>query len=414
LSPVHKATRKGVFISYRRADAAGEAGRLADHLTALLGPGSVFFDVVGIAGGEDWRQRLDAALDACDTMFIVIGRQWLGATADQRRIDDPKDMVAWEVARGLARGMRVVQVLVQEARPLVAESLPSPIAGLAMRQAVELRHESFASDVREMAEQVRHARRSTSPFAGEWRSSDMSRWVPRVLDGGPEETAAAITIVNAMELLLARAGIQQRLSVRYLYEKVLTSQVRGVKGVNAGETGVFMLPALFVAGFFGVPRESVWRYKPNVRGLPRGHTWKTLDMHRGWCCRVDFFRVEGLSDAVRHLAAGRPVITFVPSHETWCKPPCLRTGILPMPDSHAEFNGLTSMLLVGYSVKRRQFRTLLTWGKSWGDRGFGTVHLDVARRLIDPSMLWSVELSADTVADLRTMKPRSRSAKPSP
>jgi hypothetical protein len=323
-------------------------------------------------------------------------------------------MVAWEVARGLSRGLRVVQVLVQEARPLAAEDLPPPIAGLAMRQAVELRHESFAGDVREMAEQVRHARLSTSPFAGEWRSSDMSRWVPRVLDCGPEGTVAAISIVNAMELLLARAGVPRRLSVRYLYEKVLTSQVRGVKGVDSSETGVFMLPALFVAGFFGVPRESVWRYKPNVRDLPRGHTWETLDMRRGWCCRVDFFRVEGLSDAVRHLAAGRPVITFAPSYRTWFTPPCLRTGVLPMPDPHAEFPGNTSMLLVGYNAKRREFRCLFAWGKSWGDRGFGTVHLDVARRLIDPSTLWSVELSADTVADLRAMKARSRHVKPSP
>lgn len=410
---MRNATREGVFISYRRADAAGEAGRLADHLAILLGTGSVFFDVVRIAGGDDWRQQLDAALDACDTMFIVIGRQWLGATADQRRIDDPNDMVAWEVAQGLARGMRVVQVLVQETRPLAAAELPPTIAGLAMRQAVELRHESFAGDVREMAEQIRHARQSTSPFAGEWRSSDMSCWVPRVLDSGAEGTVAAITIVNAMELLLARAGIQQRLSLRYLYEKTLTSQVRGVKGANTRETGVFMLPALFVAGFFGVPRESVWRYKPNVRDMPRGHTWETLDMNRGWCCRVDFFRVDGLADAVRHLAAGRPVITSVPSYDTWWKPPCLSTGVLPMPNPHAEFPGLTSTLLVGYSAKLRQFRSLFAWGKSWGDRGFGTIHLDVARRLIDPSALWSVELSADTVADLRAMKAKSRLAKPS-
>ena len=31
----------GVFISYRRGDAAASAGRLSDHLKARLGPGLV-------------------------------------------------------------------------------------------------------------------------------------------------------------------------------------------------------------------------------------------------------------------------------------------------------------------------------------------------------------------------------------
>lgn len=37
--------RHRVFISYRREDSAGHAGRLADHLLERLGAGSVFMDV---------------------------------------------------------------------------------------------------------------------------------------------------------------------------------------------------------------------------------------------------------------------------------------------------------------------------------------------------------------------------------
>ena len=45
----------GIFISYRREDAAGDAGRLADHLQRRFGRARVFLDVDGIAPGTRWE-----------------------------------------------------------------------------------------------------------------------------------------------------------------------------------------------------------------------------------------------------------------------------------------------------------------------------------------------------------------------
>ena len=47
---------RAIFISYRRDDAAGEAGRLFDDLTAKFGPELVFMDVAGIQPGRDFRK----------------------------------------------------------------------------------------------------------------------------------------------------------------------------------------------------------------------------------------------------------------------------------------------------------------------------------------------------------------------
>ena len=41
----------GVFISYRREDASGHAGRLYDNLVASIGNDRVFMDVDAIAPG---------------------------------------------------------------------------------------------------------------------------------------------------------------------------------------------------------------------------------------------------------------------------------------------------------------------------------------------------------------------------
>ena len=47
-------TGNAVFISYRREDSAGEAGRLAEHLERQLGADRVFFDIEAIEPGTDF------------------------------------------------------------------------------------------------------------------------------------------------------------------------------------------------------------------------------------------------------------------------------------------------------------------------------------------------------------------------
>ncbi len=47
-----------VFISYRRDDAEGQAGRLFDDLSRVFHK-SVFMDVAGIELGRDFRQVID-------------------------------------------------------------------------------------------------------------------------------------------------------------------------------------------------------------------------------------------------------------------------------------------------------------------------------------------------------------------
>src|SRR5437762_13185902 len=95
----------GVFISYRRDDASGHAGRLYDYLVASLGKGRVFMDVDAIAPGADFVERIDSALSRSRAMFVVIGPRWGVATdrAGRRRLDDPRDVVRREIAAALVQ-----------------------------------------------------------------------------------------------------------------------------------------------------------------------------------------------------------------------------------------------------------------------------------------------------------------------
>jgi TIR domain len=142
------ATSGRVFISYRRQETSGLAGRLYDRLAARFGEDQVFMDVDTIALGVDFAEVITQAVSTCEVLLAVIGPHWLTATDQegQRRLDDPDDIVRLEIAAALERNIRVIPILVEGAVMPRQQELPDSLAGLARRNALSLRHESFRSD----------------------------------------------------------------------------------------------------------------------------------------------------------------------------------------------------------------------------------------------------------------------------
>jgi hypothetical protein len=138
-----------IFISYRRDDSEGEAGRLFDDLTRAYGSDAVFMDVAGIAPGVDFRKAIDDNVSACGVFLAVVGSQWvttIGANGE-RRLDDPNDFVRLEIASALARNIAVIPVLVHGAKMPHRDLLPDNIKDLAYRNSVEISHARWNSDV---------------------------------------------------------------------------------------------------------------------------------------------------------------------------------------------------------------------------------------------------------------------------
>lgn len=142
----------GVFISYRRDDSAGHAGRLFDKLSARLGADQVFMDVDAIAPGQDFGKVIEQRIASCDVLIVIIGQEWLRcADANgKRRLDDPGDFVRGEIAAALRRGLAVLPVLVEGAAMPTTAQLPVELAALASRQAVTLTDTRFDSDVQDL------------------------------------------------------------------------------------------------------------------------------------------------------------------------------------------------------------------------------------------------------------------------
>ena len=138
-----------IFISYRRDDSEGEAGRLFDDLTRAFGQDCVFLDVAGIHPGMDFRKAIEDHVSSCGVLLAMIGPSWTNITnsSGQRRLDDPNDFVRIEVAAALARNIPVIPVLVHEARVPRPEQLPDNLKDLAWRNSVEITHARWNSDV---------------------------------------------------------------------------------------------------------------------------------------------------------------------------------------------------------------------------------------------------------------------------
>jgi hypothetical protein len=138
----------GVFISYRRDDRPGFAGRLTEALEGAFGAEHVFRDIEDIRPGEDFVATIHSRLESVDVVLAMIGPAWLDARKDgERRLDEPDDFVRLEIASALASGKPVWPVLVGGAIMPTARDLPEPIRDLAQRQAVVLSDAAWKDDV---------------------------------------------------------------------------------------------------------------------------------------------------------------------------------------------------------------------------------------------------------------------------
>lgn len=146
----------GVFVSYRRDDSQGFAGRLTDDLDRLLGDDRVFRDIE-IPIGSDFGDVLRRAIAASDILLVVIGRQWAADSASgfRSRLFEPTDWVRAEIEAAFALGKHVIPVLVGGAPMPSTEELPDSIRALGRRQAAELTDRHWEVEVKQLADRLR-------------------------------------------------------------------------------------------------------------------------------------------------------------------------------------------------------------------------------------------------------------------
>src|SRR5262245_11257575 len=209
----------GVFLSYRRDDAQGWAGRLCDSIKRSFGDAPLFFDRESIRPGDDFAQAIDGAVGSCATLLALIGGRWLEArdAAGRRRLDDPHDFVRLEIAAALRREIRVIPVLLGGAAIPRPEALPADLQALARKQSHELSDSRWQYDVEVLMKVLEEALGPRRP-AAEAESATIDVAEGLVLDGaeagdvagikseGPVKGPGGIRVAKGMKIRRSTVG----------------------------------------------------------------------------------------------------------------------------------------------------------------------------------------------------------------
>ena len=141
-----------IFISYRRDDSSGYAGRLYDQISAHFGEEHVFMDVADIGPGSDFVSVIEQKVGTCDALIALIGKNWLTLKDDQNRarLGNAEDFVSVEVLAALKRKVDVIPVLVGGAKMPSQRELPESLQPLSRHQALEISDARFTRDVQDL------------------------------------------------------------------------------------------------------------------------------------------------------------------------------------------------------------------------------------------------------------------------
>ncbi len=136
----------GIFISYRRSEAAAYARGLYGQLGAHFGRDKVFLDLKNIDPGEDFVEAITSAAESCEVMIVLVSRGWARGAGGQ----EGADYVRLEVAKALGRKIRVIPILIQDAAMPAPKELPEDLAPLVRRNALALSDTRWDRDVEDL------------------------------------------------------------------------------------------------------------------------------------------------------------------------------------------------------------------------------------------------------------------------
>lgn len=144
-----------IFVSYRRGDSRSWTDSIARSLKDQFGEKVVFQDTMAIHPGEDFPERIRIPLQDCVVLLAVIGPDWVSAKDEHgnRRLDDQKDWVRFEIKSVLQREIPLIPLLVDGAKMASEKELPESISKLASKNSMPIRaNPDFDNDMNRLFE----------------------------------------------------------------------------------------------------------------------------------------------------------------------------------------------------------------------------------------------------------------------
>jgi len=223
-----------IFLSCRRDDSRLTAGRLAQFLDGIPAVESVFLDVNDIEIAENFKQKIDKTLTRSSHVFLLIGTGWMGhdQATGRNRISDPHDPVRQETSIALCSNIKIVPILIDEARMPIADELPEDLKPLSNINAFSLRTSHFDVDIDNLLDALHGKRKGRG---SRWRQA------PLTPTGVGLRAAAGLASSGTVVLAIAMAN---RFMSGDCYD--LTCRIRTSFGITREEDAIGLLPVMVI------------------------------------------------------------------------------------------------------------------------------------------------------------------------
>lgn len=190
--------------------------------------------------------------------------------------------------------------------------------------------------------------------------------MPEILDQGEEGSCTGHSAAYADQVLQARQGIPVVVPARQFIYRMTRVQIEGVPADE--DSGATIRDTCKAWAMFGLPPEAMWPYLPeNLAAAPTPEVVDEAAKHKLplYLHCPTFWTVKAA------LAQGFPVIIGFPVPASVQSAECAKTGVIHPPGSDEEIVGGHAICLQGYSDLTRRVRFPQSWGRSWGEDGYG-------------------------------------------
>lgn len=218
--------------------------------------------------------------------------------------------------------------------------------------------------------------------------TDLRSFCPSIKDQQSLGSCFANAVVEAEEWFDRKAHAGRSINLSRIFVYTLDNYLLGIKGDQGG----YLRSAMQVLAMFGAPPEQYWAYQESK--LDVEPPAKLYAMAQNY--KIDsYYRVvppgvsgqAALDKLLANLAAGFPFVFGFTVYSSIND--VGSNGLIPFPKPNESVEGGHAVMCVGYDLARRVFIIQNSWGKGWGDHGFGYLHFDyVLKNLADD--FWTV------------------------
>jgi C1A family cysteine protease len=195
---------------------------------------------------------------------------------------------------------------------------------------------------------------------------DLRRHCPPVYDQLHLNSCSANAIAGALRYDELKEGRSQVPSPSRLF---IYYNERVLAGVVRTDSPVSLRDGYRTVTKVGSCPETMWPYEPRrFRRQPTPACFRTARRRRA----IAYFRVRRSIAHLRAcLAEGFPFVLALAVHQSMMGRAVRRTGIVPVPGHRDRLRGGHAVLAVGYDHARRLILFRNSWGRAWGDHGYG-------------------------------------------